>query len=64
MAAAKRYTAEQIVAKLREHEKLQGAGADDPAGLQAARDLRSDLLSVADEIRRAQGGRGAPFEGA
>jgi putative transposase len=30
MAAAKRYTAEQIVAKLREHEKLQGQGLTIP----------------------------------
>jgi putative transposase len=30
MAAAKRYTAEQIVAKLREAEKLQGQGATIP----------------------------------
>ena len=30
MAAAKRYTPEQIVAKLREHEKLQGQGLTIP----------------------------------
>ncbi len=30
MAAAKRYSAEQIVAKLREHEKLQGQGLTIP----------------------------------
>jgi putative transposase len=30
MAAAKRYTAEQIVAKLREHERLQGQGLTIP----------------------------------
>lgn len=30
MARAKRYTAEQIVAKLREHEKLQGQGLTIP----------------------------------
>ena len=30
MAAAKRYTAEQIVAKLREAEKLQAQGATVP----------------------------------
>lgn len=30
MAAAKRYSAEQIVAKLREHEKLQGLGLTIP----------------------------------
>jgi hypothetical protein len=29
MAAAKRYTAEQIVAKLREHERLHGLGPCD-----------------------------------
>ena len=33
MAAAKRFTTEQIVAKLREAEKLAGAGFDDPAGV-------------------------------
>jgi transposase-like protein len=31
MAAAKRYSPEQIVAKLREHEKLQGQGLTIPA---------------------------------
>ena len=31
MAAAKRYSPEQIVAKLREHEKLQGQGVTIPA---------------------------------
>ena len=30
MAAAKRFTVEQIVAKLREHEKLQGQGLTIP----------------------------------
>lgn len=30
MAATKRYSAEQIVAKLREHEKLQGQGLTIP----------------------------------
>lgn len=30
MAAAKRYTVEQVVAKLREHEKLQGQGLTIP----------------------------------
>ena len=30
MAAARRYSAEQIVAKLREHEKLQGQGMTIP----------------------------------
>lgn len=30
MAAAKKYTPEQIVAKLREHEKLQGQGLTIP----------------------------------
>jgi transposase-like protein len=30
MAAAKRYSVEQIVAKLREHEKLQGQGLTIP----------------------------------
>lgn len=30
MASAKRYSAEQIVAKLREHEKLQGQGLTIP----------------------------------
>jgi transposase-like protein len=31
MASAKRYSPEQIVAKLREHEKLQGQGLTIPA---------------------------------
>jgi len=30
---AKRYSVEQIVAKLREAEKLQGQGVTDPAGV-------------------------------
>ncbi len=30
MAAAKKYSVEQIVAKLREHEKLQGQGLTIP----------------------------------
>ena len=30
---AKRYSVEQIVAKLREAEKLQAQGSDDPAGV-------------------------------
>jgi hypothetical protein len=30
---SKRYTVEQIVAKLREAEKLQGSRSDDSAGL-------------------------------
>jgi hypothetical protein len=33
MARAKRYTPEQIVAKLREHERLQGQGLTIPAGV-------------------------------
>jgi hypothetical protein len=47
MAAAKTYTAEQIVAKLREAEKLQGQGGL-TRRLQEARGLRADLLPVAD----------------
>ena len=43
----KRYSTEQIVAKLREAEKLQGQGVDDPGGVQEARDLGADVLSVA-----------------
>ena len=34
---------EQIVAKLREAEKLQGQGLDHPSGVQEARDLGSDV---------------------
>jgi hypothetical protein len=33
MGRVMKYTPEQIVAKLREHEKLQGQGPDDPAGV-------------------------------
>jgi hypothetical protein len=59
MAAAKRYTAEQIVAKLREVEKLQGPRVDDPGSLQEARVQRADVLPVAHGVRGAEGGRGA-----
>jgi hypothetical protein len=38
------------VAKLREAEKLQAQGFDDPPDLQAAADLGADLLSLADVI--------------
>ena len=44
MAAAKRYSAEQIVAKLREHEKLR-AGVDDPAGLLSRTGFDGDCFS-------------------
>lgn len=54
MAAAKKYSVEQIVAKLREHEKLQGQGLTIPPGLQEDRDLRPDLLSVAPEMQRIE----------
>ena len=47
MAAAKRYTAEQIVAELREAEKLQGQGVTVPGGLQEAPGERADVLQVA-----------------
>src|SRR5471030_2748251 len=63
MAAAKRYTPEQIVVKMREHEKLQGQRVDDPAGVQADRRERPDVLSVAHEVRGVEGGRGASPEG-
>ena len=64
MARAKRYSAEQIVAKLREHEKLQAQGLTIPQDLQADRDLRPGLLPLADQVRRAQRGRGPAPEGA
>jgi hypothetical protein len=53
MAAAKKYSVEQIVAKLREREKLQGQGLTIPQA-----NLRPDFLSLAPEVRRIEGGRG------
>jgi len=62
--ARKRYSVEQIVAKLTEAEKLEVAGVHGRAALQAPGDLRPDVLSLADQVRRVEGGRGAAAEGA
>src|SRR5437879_746218 len=40
-----------------------GSRPDDPAGMQAAWDQRPDLLPLADQVRRVEGGRGAAVEG-
>jgi hypothetical protein len=61
---AKRSSVEQIVAKLRRGGATAGAGTDDRPGLQAARDLRPDVPSLADPLRVAEGGRSAAAEGA
>ncbi len=63
MAKAKRYSPEQIVTKLRQTRKDAGRGPDDRPGLQAARDLRPDLLPLAAQIRRDEGGRGPAAQG-
>ena len=60
---AKRYSVEQIVAKLREAEKHQGQGLHDPAVVQATGDLGADLLPLADQVRRPEGGRSPAPEG-
>ncbi|GAC1603416.1 MAG: hypothetical protein NVS3B21_31990 [Acidimicrobiales bacterium] len=49
MAAAKRFTTEQIVAKLREMEKLQGQGLSIPA---ACKRLQMGLRSSAEVVGR------------
>jgi hypothetical protein len=48
----KRYSVEQIVAKLREAERLQGQGQTIPQVCKAARGVGADVLSLAHEVRR------------
>jgi len=59
---AKRYSAEQIVAELREAEKLQAQGLTIPQSCKRLGDQRPDLLPLADQVRRLEGGRGAAAE--
>ena len=53
----RRHTPEQIVRKLREAERLPGAGADDRRGGEAGRDLGADLPPLAQPVRRDEGRR-------
>ena len=63
MAAVKRLSPEQIVAKLRDAAKLQGQGATIPQVCKRL-GVGADVLSVAFEVRGVEGGRGDPVEDA
>ena len=54
----KKYKPEQIVAVLRQIEVQIANGEDGPASLQGSRNPHSNLLPVAEGIRRAEGGAG------
>ena len=61
---AKRFSVEQIVAKLREAESHQAQGLTIPQACKRLGDQRADVLPLADQVRRVEGGRGAAAEGA
>jgi putative transposase len=61
--AQRRYSAEQIVAKLREAEKLQGQGMAIPQSCRRLGMSDQTFLSLADQVRRPEGGRGPATEG-
>jgi transposase-like protein len=63
MAAAKRYTAEQIVAKLREHEKLQGQGLTIPQACKRIGISDQTFYRWRIKYGALKGGRGAAAEG-
>jgi len=64
MASARRYSPEQIVAKLREHEKLQGQGLTIPQACKRIGISDQTFYRWAYQVRGAEGGRGAAAEGA
>jgi transposase len=64
VAAAKRYTAEQIVAKLREAEKLQGQGMTIPQTCKRLRISEQTFYRWRTKLRRVEGRRGASAQGA
>ena len=51
----KKRSVEQIIAKLREIEKLTAQGISVPMAARKVGNHRSDLLSLADPVRRAHG---------
>ena len=59
---AKRFAVEQIIAKLREAEKLQGEGLTIPQTCKRAADLGPDLLPLAAQVRRPEGLRHSRLE--
>ena len=62
--AQKRFSVEQIVAKLREAEKLEAQGLTVAQRCKRLGDQRSDVLALADQVRRVEGRRGAAAAGA
>ena len=58
--ARKKYTIEQIIVKLREVEVL--SGQDHRRGCASSRDPRTDVLSMAERIRRDEQRRGKADE--
>ena len=55
MAKRRRYTPEQVIRRLREGERLSSTGQDLAAGCKHLEDLRADLVSLAQPVRRDEG---------